>query len=360
MKTQVYFFKDVDYIDLDNFSASDLVVDEGSKVNGYTALTSQGKVVNQDYLNSQIDTINQIMTDKSYNNWPTVVDDIQNNFSGLGKIKSQIGSDSQKHKTFLINASRYMGLSVDELQQKKDQLTALNDGKTRNIILGELNMQSSGYVYASLNSMEKVINENLLPYIDKSFLDNAGTIDRQNETALKIINNDHLFAAFVMKKDDVLDGQDDALSLKQKYVGTKGSEKNNVYYQYLIKRVDLLWGYPEIAVEKDGKAYNCYLIDIIEDGDYKIPVVIFKDYVNIFASDNITNTNVDIQNFEVYKVPESAITHEGDKTYLTTLEKDYFTNKVEVKVNKEENGKALLKVSDNPQLSVGTSYRVYP
>lgn len=359
-KTKVYFFKDIDYTELDDFSSSDLNVDEGSKVNGYTALTDDSKVVSQDYLNDQIDTIDQIISEKTYQAWPSIVEEIQDNFSGLDKLKSELDSSKQSRKDFLINAVRYMGLSVDELKTEREQLSSLNDGKSRDVILGDLDVQSSGYVYTTINSLEKITSENVLPYIDKSFLDNVGTLDRQNKTALKVINNDHLFAAFVLDKDDEVDGEDEAMKLKEKYAGTTGTENNSTYYQYLVQRVDILWQYPEIAIEKDGKYYDCYLIDVVEDGDYKIPIVLFKDYVNVFAEDTILSTNVQLQKFSAYQIPQSAITKKDDKTYLTTLEKDYFEKEQEVTVEKWEKGDAILRCKDNTDLESGTVYKVYP
>jgi len=359
-KEQIIFFKKTDYIELDNFSASDLTVEEGSKQNGYTALTSQAKVVSQSFLNNQISTIDKIMADKSNDNWSSVVDQIQNNVTGLGKIMNQTTAQGQTQSQYLLNVSQYMGMTTDQLNAKKAQLSALNDGKSRNIILGELGMQSSGYVYASISPMEKVVNENILPYVDKSFLDDADKISRTGAAALKIVDNDHLFAAFVMGADDVLAGQDDAMNMKQKYMGTKDKSKNTAYYQFLVRRVDLLWEYPEVSVEKDGKKYSAYLVNVEQDGDNKIAVVMFKDYVNIFAGDSVLNANVDVQTYTAYKVPKSAITTENNKSYITLLEKDYFPKQVEVKVDKTEGSKAILKASDNPDLSVDMVYKVYP
>ena len=43
-KTNFFFFKDIDYIELDDFSAADLTLPEGEKTNGYKTLTQSPKL----------------------------------------------------------------------------------------------------------------------------------------------------------------------------------------------------------------------------------------------------------------------------------------------------------------------------
>lgn len=360
VSTDVYLFKDIDYIQLDDFKASDLTVKEGSKVNGYTALTSTPKVVDQDYLNGQISAIDTIVADQTYNDWGSLVSEISSNYVGMAKINSQINGDARGRKDFLITATRYMGDTQDQLNQKKIQFQNLNDGQEREITLGNLSMASTGYVYATVNSMEKVISESVLPYVDESVLDVASKVDQQDETALKIINSDHIYAAFMVSKDTQIAGEEDAMALKQENIGTTGTEKNTAYYDLLVARVDLLREYPMITIERDKKKYKVYLVDEIESDNKKIVIVLMKDYSNVFADENIISSNVDLQDTEAYQVPKSAITEEDGKSYITMMKEGYFGKKVEVSVMRTDNGKAVLPVAENPDLYVGMSYKVYP
>lgn len=355
INTSLYFFKNTDYIELNDFSKSDLRNKEGQKVNGYNALTKTKKSVNKTFINEQIKTIDTILAEKDTAHWPKIVAEIRRDASGLNKI-----TDSEDRKTFLTNTTRYMGMSDDDLKKERKQLVKLKKAGKRDIILGDLNMLSTGYVYASVNAMEKVVNENILPYINVNFLESVSKIDQQNETALKVVDNDRLFAAFIVDKDETVGGEKQCLKLKKKIIGTTGQSKNTEYYDYLVHRVDMLWNYPQLAIEKNGKCYDCYLVDVVYDGNKKIPIVLFKDYVSVFASDNILKTNIHLQDFPAYEVPQSAVTKKDGKTYLTTVAKEYFTEKIPVKISKWENGKAILRMSENPKLPVGTPYRVYP
>lgn len=350
----------MDYIQLDDFKASDLTVEEGSKVNGYTSLTTTPKVVNQSYLKEQISTIDQIVADKYYDTWNVIVDEIGKNFVGMAKINSQFSGDARDRKSFLLSATRYMGMSAAELDAQKKQLESLNEGQSRQITLSGLSMDSTGYVYAAVNSMEMVISESVLPYVDEEMLGIASKVDQQDTTALKVINGDHIYGAFVVPKDTEIQGEKSMLKLKQKNIGTTGNEKNAAYYKLLVKRVDLLREYPEITIENEGKSYKVYLVDEVTSGENKIAIVMLKDYVNVFANDNIITTDINVQGYEAYTVPRSAITEKEGKTYLTTMERGYFAEPVEVTVARYDGGKAIMPVDDNAALSVGISYKVYP
>lgn len=353
--TSLYFFKNTDYIELDDFSKSDLRVKEGRKVNGYNTLTKTKKAVNKAFINQQIKTIDTILKEKDTAHWPTIVAEIRKDASGINKI-----TDSDERKAFLTNTTRYMGMRDADLKKERRILVRLKKTGKRDIILGDLNMLSTGYIYGTVNAMEKVVNENILPYINVDFLNSVAKIDKQSEPALKVVDNDRLFAAFIVDKKETVGGEKQAMALKKKIVGTTDQSKNTTYYNYLVHRVDVLWGYPQLSVVKNGKAYDCYLVDVIADGSKKIPIVLFKDYVSVFASDNILETDIHLQDFPAYEVPQSAVTKQNGETYLTTTTKAYFNQKVKVTVEKVENGNAVLRVSDNPDLSVGTPYRVYP
>ncbi|MCH4072708.1 hypothetical protein [Pseudoramibacter sp.] len=360
ISSEVYFFKHSDYIEINNFSAQDLTSSEGSKVNGYTPLTKNKMSISSDYLNAQISTINQILKNKDYLHYNRIVSQIQNNFKGLDKLTSQLSSSQGKKKTYLVNASAYFGMSRKELIAKRKELKKIKQKKHRQIILSDLGMQSSGYVYGTVNPMEKVVTENVLPYIDKDFLESIQKIDQQDESALKIVDNDHLYAAFTVDSDTTIQNESNVKKLKQKVIGTSSRKKDVAYYNKLVKRVDLLWQYPQISIVKNNKSYPCYVVNVFKSGSKKIVVVMLKDYISVFANDNILKSDINIQSFQCYQVPKSAIKTEGKKQYLTLLQKGYFRKKVAVKVRCYDGRKAILSVEDNPDLSANSMYCTYP
>ena len=361
-KTNFFFFKDIDYIELDNFSAADLTLPEGEKTNGYKTLTQSPKVVNQNFLKYQTDTIDQIMADKYYNDWPSVINEITANYVGMAKITTQFGQADRQRKEFLVDSVQFMGENQDELNQQKAVYESLNDGQPRDITLSGLQMMGSGYVYTTLNAMEKVVSESALPYINTNFLKTASKIDKENQTALKIINNDHIFTAFSIPKSEAVEGEEEALDNKEEYMGTRGSEKNTEYYKFLVKRVDQLRYYPTLSFENGQNTYKGYLVDVIDDGDNKIIVMLVKDYVNVFANEIMINTDVNIERFSCFQVPQSAIIKKDGATYVKTLEKGYFEELTPITVYKYDKGMAILKLDDenNKKLSSGTTIKVYP
>ena len=127
------------------------------------------------------------------------------------------------------------------------------------------------------------------------------------------------------------------------------------------KFIDLVRRWNIIVNEHiNNKKYNCYVVNVFKSGNKKIVVVMLKDYISVFANDNILKTDVNVQSFTSYKVPKSAITTQGKNQYLTLLQKGYFRKRVKVKVSRYDGRKAILAVADNPNLSSNSMYCVYP
>ena len=361
-KTNLFFFKDIDYIELKDFQASDLTVPEGDKTNGYKVLTTSQKVVDQDFLNYQTQTIDEIISAKYFSDWPKVIDEISSNYAGMAKITTQFGAKERERKEFLIDSVQFMGETEADLNKVKAQYAALNDGQARDITLSGLGMMGTGYVYASLSAMEKVVSESALPYINTDFLKTASKIDTQDSPALKIINNDHIFAAFSVDKDTVVAGEDEALANKEEYIGVRDDSKNADYYKFLVKRVDQLPYYPKLSFKDGDNTYRGYLVDVKEDGENKIIIMMIKDYVSVFANQIMVNTDVYTERFDCYKVPQSSIVKQDGETFVKTLEKGYFEDLLPVDVYKYEDGMAILKTDSekNAALSSETTIKVYP
>lgn len=359
-KTQMYFFKDIDYRILDNFNASDLTLAEGEKANGYMTITNTPKVVNVDYLNEQIKVIDTIISQEYYNNWGRIVGDIVTNYQGMTSITSQIGETERERKKFLIESVQYMGLDLNALQAKRQKYVDLLGGQARNITLGDLGMLSCGYVYTSIKPVEKTLDENMLPYINSAFLESVSKIDQQSESLLKVVNNDHVYVAFTIPKNKSIMGEDEVLPLKEEMMGTSDSGINQEYYDFLIKRIDQLYYYPELRFEYNKKVYTGYFVDVITEGNQKMIILMVKDYVNDFADAVIGDANIYIQDYNAFEIPKSAVFEESGETKVNIVTKGYFNESIPVSVEKTTNGHAILKTDDNPNLSSGMRISIHP
>ncbi|MEA4804745.1 Uncharacterised protein [Acetobacterium wieringae] len=359
-KTEMYFFKDVDYRTLDNFQASDLSLMEGEKANGYKPLTNSPKVINTEYLNQQIAVIDTIIKEEYYNNWSRIVGDMVTNYQGISSITNQIGETERERKKFLIESVQYMGLDLAALQQKRQTLVGLLGGQPRNIALNELGLLSSGYVYTSIQPVEKALSESMLPYINTTFLKTASKVDQQSEGLLKVVNNDHIYVAFSMPSDMAIMGEAEVEALKTELMGTTDSGINQDYYEFLIKRVDQLYYFPKLRFKFDDQVYSGYFVDVIDEGGQKIVVLMLKDYVNDFAKVVIGKSDVFIQDYSAYEIPKSAVYTIGDETLIDTVTKGYFSDSFPVVVEKYNNGYAVLRTDENPNLSSGMRISIYP
>ncbi len=359
-KTNLYFFKSIDYRDVDNFQKNDLTLEEGEKANGYKNLASGAKTLNGDFLNKQIKVIDSLIEDGYYNNWSRIVGELNNNYRGVSSIASQIEDNERENRSFLIESVQYMGFSLEELQSKRQEYFTLAEQKTRPISLNNLYMHSSGYIYSNIKPIEKVLNQEMLPYITGSFLDTVGRIDQQASTQLKVINNDHVFITFTIDKEKEIMGEAEMFEMKEEIMGTIDRGINNDYYQFLIRRIDQLLYYPELRFNYKDKEYTSYLVDEFEDGNKKIVVLMLKDYVNDFSNVVIAEGDIYIQDYDAFVIPKSAIYEKDDATMVQSVSKGYFNDPLPVEIEKQNRGDVVLKVSNNPALSSGTRIRIHP
>ncbi|MGL4606866.1 MAG: hypothetical protein ACRCU3_05315 [Eubacteriaceae bacterium] len=356
----MYFFKDIDYISIDDFGPGDLTLAEGEKANGYKILTNSPKVVNVEGINQHISVIDRIIEDQYYNNWSRVVGDIVSNYQGISSITSQIAATEREKKDFLIESVQYMGKTIDELQVKKAELQVLSDGNPRNLSLNELKMLTSGYIYTSVMPVEKIVSENMLPYINISFLKSISKIDQVTETGLKVVSNDHVYAAFTIPENESIMGEELVFPLKEELMGTSDQGINQGYYDFLVKRIDQLHYYPELRFMYNDKVYSGYFVDIINEGNQKIIVLLIKDYVNDFANAVTKNAEIYIQDYRAFEIPKSAVFKSEEQTYVDMLTKGYFSEPTLVDVEKYNNRSAVLRASQNPNLKTGMRIRVNP
>lgn len=364
--THFFLFKDIGYVKLQDFSIDDLAIEEGQKSNGYLKLTKEPMTLDQNFLSEQIGTIDQTINEKYFENWPSIIDEIKTNYVGMAKVKTQFGQEERDRKIFLVNSVQFMGSDEKTLKEKKKIYTELQGDQTRNITLSDLHLPSSGYVFSTLNNMEKVVSQSALPFINTSFLENASKIERQDETALKVVNNDHIFAAFAMPGDGIISGEAEMKALKNQHSADYEIKSRSDYYHFLVRRVDYLRDYPTISFSTDHYDYSAYFVDILENednkNDEKIVVLLIKDYVNVFAKEIMIQPDIYLEKEDAYILPQSCIDKRDDKTYVQVLEKGTFPESYEVEVKTTLQGKAILSLDSelNRKLSPGMVIKVYP
>ena len=354
--TRLYEFKTVDYVVVNGLSGIK-TVKNGTKVNGYTPLTSSPGVVNTHYLQNQIDTLSKMETDQTYNNRHETAESV---IDRLGSLTREKGQDTSfNDDTFKMNVARYLPYDAAKIKAKREQLSALNDGKPRQIVLHDLGMLASGFYYDNISGYDKVVNENLLPYLSMDCLRQLNTTDRSTEAAVCIIGNDRIYAAFDIGSAETLISEGDVKALKKSYFGDDTNQKSEDYYKFLSERADVIYQFPEVTIHKNGKDYKAYLIDVVEDGSARIGVVVIKDYLEDFAVDSVFNANIDIDNYRVYRIPRTAVFERGGKSYIRVIEKDFFEREQEIHIKKTDGNDALLEPEENPDLPTGTPYRKY-
>jgi len=351
--TEIYAFKGLSYAILDDFSSDDLLLDEGQKVNGYELLTKNQMVVNQTFANQQIATIDQIMADEQYTQWDTVLTPI------LDKQNTALNLTASE-KTGFLAALLYAGDDKTTLLSEKENYENLADGTARDISLNNLYFSTSGYLYSGISDQDQYVSESILPYITEDWFQKIKKASSQETAALKIVNNDHCFLAFSLPADTYVMDEEEALSIKQENMDNYSDPDDAFYYQYLIKRVDQLRYFPRMTFTVNDQLYSAYLVNVVSEDDQKILVLMLENNVKDFAETPYFTADINLEAFNAFILPKSAIIYQGDQTYVKVVSKGYFETLTEVFVNKIEKGDAILAIADNPDLDVNITIRVYP
>lgn len=348
--SQIFLLHDSKFYEINDFSQEDLSFPVGTKVSGYNELLTKPMTINQDFINGQIAAINALIAGRYYENWDNYSVELQNS---LGSIFNN--NDSQVD--FFKDSSCYSPSSLEDLQLMLQKLQEINTGKPIEVTLNNVSLMKTGFLMDTANEYDKLANEAILGNINNSTFDFLSKLSTDNSRELKVINNDHCFAIVSINGETLIQGESKVQELKNEY---SAGITNSQYYNMLIERVDRLRLYPQISFTYNDKQYPVYLVDVLEDSNKKNLVLMIKDYNQDLTSNNKINCLLNTQDYPAYVVPRSAIISKDNTTYIQVLKKGYFTREIEVKVSLYDKGKAILRVSENPDLESGTTIKLYP
>lgn len=358
-QTTLYFFKDMEFMQLDGFSQNELAVEAGTKVSSYQTLTNSELMISSSYVNNQINVINSLLSGHYYDDWSKLRDDMINTYGTL-----TTGSEERKNqKAFLLNAARYCGYTQKELEAALKNLQNIKTDTYQTITLDNMGDMMAGYVFPYVTEAEKASVEEMLCVLTPELLTKIESVGSDQTAGIKVVSNDHMYAVCSLDADTYVQGEDEALELKASNMEDMTDKE---YYDFLVQRVDLLRQYPELSFTYNKKTYDCYLVNVIEQDGQKLLVLMMKDGIADFLDVNKQTVSLNTVNFQAWVVPRSAITHQDGHTYVTVVDRDYFEELTEVTVSNYNGTKAALKYSENSELlgtgnlKDGKSIRIYP
>lgn len=348
--SQLYFLRDSDYLEINDFSSADLSVPEGTKVNGYDVLTTHDMIINSEYLASQLNGLNTLIANNTFENWDAYSLELQNALSSNSLF-------SPADFSYFKETARYFPEKREDLENDINLLNSLNTGQPVNLTLNRFGIMRTGFIYSTISDYDILASEAVLGSVSHKMIEGINTLSTEDSSALRIINNDHCFIITEVDAQTLIQGESEALELKGEF---KGDLSNAEYYNMLITRVDRLRYYPSISFIHNDQSYPAYLVDVVEDDNKKILVIMAKEYLSELSSFDKLNCELNTQDYRAWVIPQSAIIKRDDQNFVELLEKGYFTQEIEVNVNLYDKGKAILRVSDNPNLSDGMTIKEYP
>lgn len=350
ISTQLFFLRDCDYMEIDDFSSDDLSVPEGTKVSGYDVLTKEEMIIDPDYLSQQLNGIHTLINNNVYDNWDQYSLDLQNELNSNSIL-------SPKSLDYYKQTARYFPETREELEKDISQLNQLNTGNPVSLTLNRFGVMKTGFVYSYISEYDKVASEAALGHVSLEMINGINNLSTDDSSALRVINNDHCFVLTTVDIESPVQGENEVKELQADY---KEGLSNSEYYNMLITRVDRLRLYPNISFSYNDRTYPAYLVDVIEEGNKKILVIMVKEYLKELAEYDRLNCEINTQDYRAWVVPQTAIIKRDDKNFIELVQKGYFVHEIEVNVNLYDKGKAILRVANNPDLEDGMTIKIYP
>jgi hypothetical protein len=376
----VYAFKDEDYIILNSSEMINMLVEEGTDVSGSEVLSDNYVITDKTYLQEKIDALEFMIENPSIDTKSEIYQKISDLEDEIRSIETQINeatdesakTDLEGQKKDLLEqivvlrrAQQYVFTTVDDMEQIKSTYEKELNQDSFPLTLDNLNFDVFGYLYYTRDGYEDVMNIDNLDDVDYSYFTMLDTFEPDStldvdEYILKSCATDHIILAVRIETDEDITKLDSVLSYKENLINAYNMDQEGGYYRFLLSRVDLLSKFPSMTVTtEDGTEITGDVIDVVneedESGTGRVLLMVVRENISYFSDKTIFSGSLQTYSSNFYIVPSSAVVTDDNGSYVTVVS-DYNKIKkvVSVEVYTYVDGKAFLKVSDNPSLSTGT------
>lgn len=380
----IYVFKKQEYIYINSATPLNLLVAEGTDISASTVIADNYYIATNEYLEEKIAAL-QYMIDhpQTDTKWEIylAISELNDQVESIdAQIDSTVASGDDATKADLLNqrnallgqievlksAMQYVFTDLTVMSSMKNELSAQLNSTTIPLTLDNLNFTVYGYLYFSKDGYESALNMDALDDIYDGYFDyldhfSPDTTLAEGQYILKSCATDRVVVALRVSGDAEIEDEEDVINDKNELLTAYNMDKEGGYYEFLFRRIDILDQFPTMtAYASDGTEITGRVVDVLTEGDDKVIILAVRSNISYFSDKTIVNGTLTTDSFRVYSVPKSSIVETDNGMYITVLSDTSVGKKtIPVTVYAYEGSHAILRVSENPDLSDGTQILVH-
>ena len=366
-----YMFMEEDYITLESDTKINFLVEEGAKISPRLLLADNYKVRTNSYITEKLNTVNYILENSDSISPEQIYSDMQHIIDKIAIVQKQLDNaiddkNSDRKDTLLRqyeelstqfenlkNLLAYATLSTNKLQIEKDNLNALLTQTEHNLTAQNINFTINGVISYSKDGYEDVLNIHNIGNISDEFIENIDDMKvhtrlEDNEYFIKSSQKDETIIVLKLPIDAEI--QDEYEIIKRKMSVTAENELTTGYYDFIYKRADIKNLFPTCTMTIDDATIHSHIIDIVYSNEYKYALLFATNPFELGSADRIFDATLELNSYKAYIIPSSSISTENGETYIHQVSGSSYSKAIKVVVHKYDNGNAILKVSQNPNL----------
>jgi hypothetical protein len=355
---KAYFFKREEYAVLSNKLETPLIP-EGEKITPFT------KISNTPYSNPSQKTLAkayllehpEITEKKQLYEEIVSLDDSINASSDIAAINEMFTK-----KSMLLRAVNYVGLVSREEQVLVTDDDILEVSQNGELCFSSLNFSMSGYVYYSIDGYEDLCDYNLAGFVD---IDSLNRIDKLKTEKLvpnemnfiKSSSNDRLLVALRLPISSVFSFEASVKKIYDSTFEARELKSMTDYYELIFQNTDLFSSFPtvELTLTSDLERFNASVVSVREYNDKKEKVIMLavKERITNLNERRIETAELLALKFDAYVLPTSVLTKQGDKYFISLMQRSRAIEVREVAVYDFLDDRVILRAKDNTHLSNG-------
>lgn len=357
-------------------------VKEGERVS-INKIISESDISFTDYYHSEIDIINWILENKTYQESNLFQKDITDIDAKLKNIESEIGwaekfnkekfdslnkekEELLDKKRYILKAFQYLGADEESLLNLREEYANMEDNISSSITLKRLNFNFPGYIYFKSDGYENILSLNILEYLTPEYIESiqnrsTGEEGEGYQGTIKVVDDSFMYLGLVLPKDFELTQESKALTRKAEVIATLETDKLSHYYDFLNTRFDVVKSFPTIQYEYEGAKDKGYIVDIREYGEKKVLILQVRNSLN---KELLTKRNISLNLYTFsrngYVVPEKSIIKVDGKDNIVIMSKGYLKKYIEVNITKKYDKEVFLQASENKNITDGMQLIMNP
>lgn len=373
---KTYLFRDEDYVYFSSAEKVDFLPAEGTKISGSTLLSGNYAITTSEYLLEKIETMEFLLDnpDTSQSDLYTSITEglrTADEYSDLlnEAIKAQDQEKTSEYAALLEEAQHDVELRKRALQYiftDSDSLASLRDGyramigTPQPLTAENLNFSVFGSVMYSADGFENIMSFDMLDNLDGKYLNRIDGFTPAKQSSdgvycVKSVSSSRAVAVVRLPAGTELSCEEEAWDLYGRVCANYDIDREGGYFSFIFRRMDIYAAFPTVELTaSDGTVITGRLVKVEKGESEDLLYIAVTEGLSSLSGRRIFTAALTVQTYRCYVVDRRCVYEDDGKTYINLVHGSSGKTPMEVKVYAYMDGKAYIRVAENPDLSEGT------